>query len=264
MTYAAAFLYGSGGIAAGHQIEANSDMEAVKMAQGEARARHAELFGLHERTGTADDGCPLVRPREVSMIRVYLRVSTGDQSVDSQRLALQQAVQARGQSWASALVYTDAGLSGANANRPALRRLLAEVQRGDVVMCWALDRISRSLEHLCNIVNTLEARGAALVSLRETIDLSTPSGRMLVGILGSVAQFQRDIIIQNTKAGIEAARAKGRHPGRRHRVEPTGSELAVLDSHIRHPELSGRALAQLMGIRPNDVHRALQRVRPTP
>jgi DNA invertase Pin-like site-specific DNA recombinase len=146
-------------------------------------------------------------------VAVYARVSTHDQTAENQLLELRRYVAARG--W-SAVEYVDEGVSGAKDRRPALDQLVADVRRHrvDVVVCWRLDRLGRNLRHLVLLLDDWHARGVAFVTLAEGIDTSTPAGRLVAGVLGSIAEFERARIQERIHAGLARARAQGRRIGR--------------------------------------------------
>jgi DNA invertase Pin-like site-specific DNA recombinase len=137
----------------------------------------------------------------------YGRVSTAEQNADLQRDALHAA------GVDAARVFIDTA-SGALSSRPRLDELLALLRPGDTVVVWRLDRLGRSLAHLVATVTELGERGVGFVSLTEAIDTTTPAGRLLFGIMASLAQFERDLIQERTHAGLAAARARGRVGGR--------------------------------------------------
>ena len=146
---------------------------------------------------------------------LYARVSTGKgQDVDLQLMELREFALKRG--W-QAEEYVDSGESGAKVKRPALDKLLkdAKARKIDVVIVWKLDRLGRSLPHLLHMLTEFEALGVAFVSLRENIDMTTPSGRLMAHLIGAFAEFEREIIGERVKAGIEAARRKGKRVGRK-------------------------------------------------
>jgi DNA invertase Pin-like site-specific DNA recombinase len=112
--------------------------------------------------------------------------------------------------------YTDQGVSGSKESRPALNRLMQDAHRRnfDAVVVWKIDRFGRSLKHLVNALADLAAYGVAFVSLRDNLDLSTPSGRLMFQIIGAMAEFERALIQERVRAGLRNARAKGKTFGR--------------------------------------------------
>src|SRR3954449_8521705 len=104
---------------------------------------------------------------------------------------------------------------GAKAERPGLAQALAHVREGDTLVIWKLDRLGRSLAHLIETVNDLEARGVGFRSLTESIDTTTPGGRLIFHVFGALGQFERDLIRERTRAGLDAAAARGRKGGRK-------------------------------------------------
>jgi len=137
------------------------------------------------------------RPRLIG----YARVSTEDQATDAQLLELKAA--------GCELIHQEHG-SGASRSRPVLARLLKEIRPGDVLTVVRLDRLARSVSHLLEVIETLEVRGAHFRSLRDPIDTSTPQGMFSLQVLGAVAQLERSLISERTKAGLRAAKARGR------------------------------------------------------
>jgi DNA invertase Pin-like site-specific DNA recombinase len=139
---------------------------------------------------------------------IYIRTSTADQDGQAQLYALHRAAKARG--WSNAKEFIDVGFSG--ASRPALDRLKKAVRAGevDVIAVFALDRLSRSLRDLLFLLDEINAAGCAVVSLRENLDLTTPSGRLMLHVLGALAEFERAIITDRVKSGIARVKATGR------------------------------------------------------
>lgn len=140
-----------------------------------------------------------------SMTYGYARVSTDDQTTDLQRDALERAGCDR--------ILTDVA-SGARAHRPELDHMLDLLREGDAVVVWKLDRLGRSMRNLVDLMTMFDERGVRFRSLTESIDTSTPGGTLVFNIFGSLAQFERDLIRERTRAGLEAARARGRKGGR--------------------------------------------------
>ncbi len=150
----------------------------------------------------------------------YGRVSKQIQNESLQRDALEKAECGR--------IFIDKGVSGAKFDRKELTDLLAYARAGDTVVVWKLDRLGRSLQELIRIVNTLNEQGVEFISLTEQIDTSTPGGKLLFHIMGALAQFERDLIIERTKAGLDAARARGHKGGRKKEISEDKIALAQM------------------------------------
>lgn len=135
----------------------------------------------------------------------YARVSTRDQNLDLQVDALKAAGCER--------IYQDVA-SGAKTSRPALDNLLNELREGDVLVIWKLDRMGRSLKHLVELVGSLIDRKVGLLSLNDPIDTTSAQGRLIFNLFASLAEFERELIRERTRAGLSAARARGRVGGR--------------------------------------------------
>ena len=184
-------------------------------------------------------------PRKIG----YARVSTAEQNLDLQVSALKSA--------GCHPIFTDQGVSGCQRERPEFDKALAMVRGGDTLMIWRLDRMSRSLKHLIEINELLDARGAFFESLTEKIDTSTAMGEFVFHILGAVAQLEREIIRERTLAGLAEAARKGKYPGRPHKLHREG----VLTAHHLMME-GGHALAcvaKLYSVSPTTMSRAFER-----
>jgi DNA invertase Pin-like site-specific DNA recombinase len=149
-------------------------------------------------------------------IAIYARVSTINkgQDVDMQLVELRQYCATKG--WTIAHEYVDRGVSGSKSSRPQLNRLMehAAAKRFDAVLVWKLDRFGRSVRHLVNAIAELEAAGVSFVSLKDSIDLSTPQGRLMFQIIAAMAEFERALICERVKSGMAHARSKGKQIGR--------------------------------------------------
>ena len=117
-------------------------------------------------------------------------------------------------------------ISSRKADRPELRAALEYVREGDALVVWKLDRFGRSLKELIELVGGLRERGVEFVSLRESIDTTTPGGKLVFHVFGAVAEFERDLILERTMAGLEAAKARGRHGGRPRALDEGKAKLA--------------------------------------
>jgi DNA invertase Pin-like site-specific DNA recombinase len=175
---------------------------------------------------------------------LYARVSTlNGQDPEMQLRELREYAARRG--WDIADEYTDHGVSGSRDSRPELNRLMADAQqrRFDAILVWKVDRFGRSLRHLVNALAELGALGVAFVSLRDNLDLSTPSGRLMFAVIGAMAEFERSLIQERVKAGLSNARAKGQQLGRPQRIVHRESIL-----QMRAEGLSLRQIAERLGL----------------
>lgn len=136
----------------------------------------------------------------------YARVSTEDQKIDLQTLALRQARCDK--------VFLDHGISGGTRNRPGLDAALATLGEGDTLIVWRLDRLGRSLMGLVQVIDELGKRGVNFHSLTEAIDTSSSGGKLVFHMMAALSEFERTLISERTRAGMDAARRKGRHVGR--------------------------------------------------
>ena len=188
-------------------------------------------------------------------VALYARVSTsnGHQDPEMQLRELREFVQRRG--WQITGEYVDKGISGSKDSRPALDRLMADASRRkfDAVLVWKLDRFGRSLRHLVNALAELEALGLTFVSLRDNLDLSTPSGRLMFQIIGAMAEFERALIQERVRAGLRNAKSKGVRLGRP-RVFVSESRIDAL----RASGASWRAIAKDLGVSLGTLHRTAQ------
>ncbi|MBK8295145.1 MAG: recombinase family protein [Solirubrobacterales bacterium] len=136
----------------------------------------------------------------------YARVSTVDQNLDMQLDALNQAGCSR--------IFSDK-VTGTQAERPELTKMLEYARAGDTIVVWKLDRFGRNLKDLLDQVNGLDDRGIGFKSLNDNIDTTSPGGRLVFHVFGAMAQYERDMLSDRTRAGLEAARARGRVGGRK-------------------------------------------------
>jgi DNA invertase Pin-like site-specific DNA recombinase len=176
----------------------------------------------------------------------YARVSLDEQNPDLQINALRAAGAER--------LYVDQA-TGATMSRPELSRALEEAQAGDVFAVWRLDRLGRSLPDLITQVNQLAERGIEFRSLTETIDTTSPGGRLVFHVFGAVAQFEREILIDRTKAGLAAARASGKKVGRPRLVT---RERAGTARELRDAGMTLRGIATHMRVSQATVARLLE------
>jgi DNA invertase Pin-like site-specific DNA recombinase len=184
---------------------------------------------------------------------IYARVSTLEQEPENQLQELRRYVGARG--WAFA-EYVDRGVSGSKDRRPAHASLIRDAKRRkfDVVVCWRLDRLGRSLKHLITLLEDLQALGVAFVSLAEGIDATTPAGKLQMHILGAIAEFERARIQERIRAGLARARAQGVKLGRPRRyIDP--EKLAAVAG------LAEREAARRLGI-PRSTFQRFRLIKP--
>lgn len=169
----------------------------------------------------------LARPKRVvseSSVKIgYARVSTEEQNLGLQRDALDRAGVAR--------VFEDHA-GGESKYRPGLDAAIAMLGPGDALVVWKLDRLGRSVKHLINLVHDLGERSIEFVSLSENIDTTTAGGRLVFHMMGALAEFERSLIVERTKAGMASARSRGRHLGRAPSLNPSKVEHArmLIDS----------------------------------
>ena len=150
----------------------------------------------------------LEQPSPASRLFGYARVSTDDQDLSLQIDALQQ------HGIPKAAIFMDK-VSGAKTERPGLTKCLESLTSGDILVVWRLDRLGRSMRHLITLVEDLRSKGIGFRSLNEgAIDTTCASGELIFNIFSALAQFERRLIQERTKAGLAAARARGRHGGR--------------------------------------------------
>src|SRR3984957_15746201 len=152
----------------------------------------------------------------LTRVAIYGRVSTSNhgQDVSMQTRELEQFAQARG--WHLVDSYLDIGVSGSQDKRAELDRLMVDAHRRkfDVVIVWKFDRFARSVSHLLRALENFNALGIAFVSVSESLDTSTPTGKMVFTVLGAVAELERSLIVERVKAGLRNAKARGAHIGR--------------------------------------------------
>ena len=180
----------------------------------------------------------------------YARVSTQEQDTQAQISALKAA--------GCEMVFQEKA-SGGRWDRPELHRLLSQLRRGDAVVVWKLDRLSRSLKDLLLTLEKIEETGAHFQSLTEAIDTASPAGRMMMQIVGSFAEFERAMLRERTKSGLDAARKDGRVGGRRPKLTPQQQKEIV--AFVTSGQKTGADAARLFRVHPSTVVRLLARHR---
>jgi len=179
-------------------------------------------------------------------VALYARVSTSDQSTDSQLLDLRRYVRERG--WTLFNEYSDNGISGTTDSRPALNELMndAKKRRFDAVLVWRFDRFARSTKHLILALEEFRNLGIDFVSYQENIDTSSPLGSAIFTIISAVAQLERDIIAERVKAGLRKAKENGKKLGR--------PKVSVDPQQLRELRLEGLSIREIA--RRSDVSRS--------
>ena len=184
------------------------------------------------------------------MLIGYARVSTNDQETATQVAALKAAGCER--------IYREKA-SGGRWDRPELHRLLNQLRKRDVLVVWKLDRLSRSLRDVLTIMERLCEAEAGFRSLTEAIDTTTPAGRMMMQMVGAFAEFERSMLRERTKAGLDSARREGRIGGRRPKLTP--QQQAEITRMVSRGEKTAADAARLFKIHPATVSRLLSQAR---
>lgn len=182
------------------------------------------------------------------MLIGYARVSTQDQDPTAQIAALEAV--------GCEFIFQEKA-SGGRWDRPELQRLMGQIRPNHIVVVWKLDRLSRSLKDLLTIMDKIEKTGAGFRSLTESIDTTTPAGRMMMQMIGSFAEFEREMLRERTRAGLNSARKQGRVGGRRPKLSPTQQkEILRL---VTSGEKTAADAARLFKVSPSTVSRLLHR-----
>jgi len=179
---------------------------------------------------------------------IYTRVSTFDQHPEMQEQELRDYVARR--NWILHQVYTDKGVSGAVEKRPGLDAMMNDCRhrKVDFVIVWNFDRFARSLKQLLNALELFRELGIGFVSCTEAIDTSLPHGEMLFQIIGAIAQWERSLIVERVKAGLQHARNQGKKLGRPSLRQLTPVEIAQLRNERKQNAVPYRELAKKYGV----------------
>lgn len=180
------------------------------------------------------------------MLIGYCRVSTREQNLDLQRDALEAA--------GCDKIFEDQA-SGARADREGLAQALAYVRAGDTLVVWKLDRLSRTVRQLVEFAEELRSREIGFRSLQDAIDTTTPAGRFFFHMMAALAEMERDLIRERTRAGLAAAKARGRNGGRPPKLTP--KQIHHAQRLLADPEVSVTELARSLGIARSTLYRAL-------
>jgi DNA invertase Pin-like site-specific DNA recombinase len=182
------------------------------------------------------------------MLIGYARVSTQDQDNAAQIAALKSA--------GCELIFEEKA-SGGRWERPELHRLLGQLRKGDVLVVWKLDRLSRSLKDVLTLMEKVELASAGFQSLTEAIDTTSPGGRMMMQIVGSFAEFERAMLRERTRHGLNAARQEGRIGGRRPKLKPHQEQEIV--RLVSSGQKTAADTARLFSVHPATISRLLTR-----
>jgi DNA invertase Pin-like site-specific DNA recombinase len=183
-----------------------------------------------------------------TMLIGYARVSTQDQDTDAQIAALKSS--------GCELIFQEKA-SGGRWDRPELHRLLEQLRKGDVLVVWKLDRLSRSLKDVLLLMEKVEQAGAGFRSLTEVIDTTSPGGRMMMQMVGTFAEFERAMLRERTQNGLDAARKQGRVGGRRPKLKKHQQDEIV--NLVNSGQKNAADAARLFNVHPATVSRILQR-----
>jgi DNA invertase Pin-like site-specific DNA recombinase len=186
-----------------------------------------------------------IRPNAGTRIG-YVRVSTVSQTLNQQQDALGQAGVSK--------TFSDT-MSGARDDRPGLAEMLAYVREGDIVVVWKLDRLGRNLQHILATVKALTDRGVTLVSTSDGIDSSTAAGRMMIGVLGSLAEYERELIKERSALKRASSRANGTKFGRPRKVDD--SEHIATAKRMKNDGHTARDIAKYLGVSRATLYRYL-------
>jgi DNA invertase Pin-like site-specific DNA recombinase len=180
----------------------------------------------------------------------YARISTKEQNLDMQVIALEEAGCER--------IYEEV-VSGVKADRPIFNKVIEQLREGDTLTVWKLDRLGRSLKHLVELVHTLMQRNIGLCSLNDPVDTTTSQGRLVFNIFASLAEFERDVIRERTHAGLSAARARGRLGGRPRGIPKSSETTAIAaETLYREGKLSVMQIAKKLSISKNTLYKYLR------
>ncbi len=186
------------------------------------------------------------------MLIGYARVSTEDQNLDLQRDALKKAGVDPGQ------IYEE-HVSGAKAKRPELTACLRTLREDDTLVIWRLDRLGRSVPDLIKILDQLKAKGTGLRSLSDNFDTTTAMGIMVFHMLATFAQFERDLVSERTKAGLKAARDRGKRGGRPSKLK--AKDVRMIKQLLKDKTVTKEEIAKRFGVSRATVHRSLLKAR---
>jgi DNA invertase Pin-like site-specific DNA recombinase len=180
----------------------------------------------------------------------YARVSTKDQNLSLQTDAFEKE--------GCKVIYQEK-VSGAKTDRQELRKMIDQLREGDIVIIWKLDRLGRSLRDLINIITEIQDKGAGLKSLNDPIDTTSPHGKLTFHLFAALAEFEKDIIRERTKAGLEAARARGRLGGRPRGLTKEARDKAMIaETLYKQGNMSVSEICKHLGIARSTLYKYLK------
>jgi DNA invertase Pin-like site-specific DNA recombinase len=188
----------------------------------------------------------LIGNKFMHMLIGYARVSTQDQDNAAQIAALKLC--------GCELIFEEKA-SGGRWDRPELHRLLGQLRKGDIVVVWKLDRLSRSLKDVLLLMEKIEQAGAGFRSLTEAIDTTSPAGRMMIQMIGVFAEFERTMLRERTRNGLNAARKEGRIGGRRPKLKPL--QIQEIVHLVTSGQKTAADAARLFNVHPSTISRLL-------
>jgi DNA invertase Pin-like site-specific DNA recombinase len=192
-------------------------------------------------------------------VGLYGRVSTTDKGQDPELQLKDLRAYSKARGWKVFGEYVDKGESGAKDRRPELDRLMEDVRkrRIDIILVWRLDRLGRSLKHLILTLDELQSLGVGFISYSENLDLTSSTGRLMFQLLGAFAEFERNVIRERVKAGIQNAKSKGIRVGRRPLVD---ERILSMVRDRKDRGISIRNISKELGLSRAVVHRATRSV----
>jgi len=199
------------------------------------------------------------QPKTLIRVGLYARVSTIHAGQDPQMQIWEMREYCQNRNWQIAGEYVD-HISGLKDSRPGLNRLMQDAtqRKVDAILVWKLDRFGRSLRHLINSLAELEALGILFVSLKDSLDLSTPSGKLMCHVISCMSQFEASLVQERVKSGLRHAVARGQRLGR----PPKPLDIARINS-LRASGASWRTIARMLGLSVGTVHAAARKQQAT-
>ena len=177
----------------------------------------------------------------------YVRISTKEQNTDLQNAAMATAGITK--------VYTDRGVSGSLASRPEFDKVLDRLESGDVLVVWKLDRLGRNTKNVLEVIEDLMARGVGFRSLTEGLDTTGPMGKAMITIMAAFSELERSTMLERTRAGLDAAKAKGKVGGRPSVVD--GKKLTKIQKLVASGDHTKKEIAEMVKISPATLYRVL-------